>query len=44
MVAGNEEGPCNSQPLRENLGRNYCMLLIFYLNIKDSPKVFDGSL
>lgn len=44
MVTGSKEGPCNRLPLLENLGCNYCMLLIFYLNIKDTPKVFDGRL
>ena len=44
MVTGSKEDLCNRLPLLENLGCNYCMLLIFYLNIKDTPKVFDGEL
>lgn len=44
MVTGSKEGPCNRLPLLENLGCSYCMLLIYYLNIKDTPKIFDGRL
>ena len=44
MITGSKEGPCNRLPLLENLWCNYCMLLIYYLNIKDTPKIFDGRL
>lgn len=44
MITGSEKGPCNRLPLLENLWCNYCMLLIYYLNIKDTPKIFDGRL
>lgn len=41
MITGSKEDPCNRLLLLENLGCNYCMLLIHcYLNIKDTLKYF----